>query len=804
MVDKEFAPLTTVCVRALNDKLYEKRKVGALEIERMVKEFTNQQQDQQIKAVLKILGDNFALSSNPNSRKGGLIGLAAAAIALGKESCRYVNELVKPVLACLRDADSQVRYYSCEALYNIVKVTRGSVLPFFNEIFDALSKLTSDPDQNVKSGTELLDRLIKDIVTESASFDLVSFVPLLRERIYNKNPYARQFLVSWIITLDAVPDINMLVLLPEFLDGLFEILGDSNQEIRKMCQSALREFLSSIKKSQSYVNYSHMANILIIHSENLQDDLISFTAITWLKEFVVLADRSMLPFVSGILRAILPRLVSNDIDTKSRKNVKEAAESLNVLLMDLIKEPDDTPTPNEENQSEEITDKVISVSQTGEVTSTGTEEVVETTGDKQKRVYKMTGNDMPSGPVQLDVQSVINVLCELVKHKEFETRIASLKWFKHLLLKVPNKTFRHMDLVFPELMNTLADIDQSDEAMLLALETLARITSHPITFSAIDLTCSKYPSVSVVPQNNRSNSSLTVKEGGSSSVNESESSSEGGGKVDQSNSNSSNETGSSSTNKYFMEFMVQLLDLFKTDRKILDKRGAFIIRHLCLLLTSDDIFRSLSEILVREVDVKFSCIMVQTLNTILLTSSELFELRNQLKDLHSKESCQLFCCLYRSWSHSPVATLALCYLSQNYTHACRLLPVFGDLEITVDFLNEIDKLIQLIESPIFAYLRLQLLDSSNSQDLIKSLYGLLMLLPQAEPFTLLRNRLNCIPNFQMAALAERTKNCDNSQQNDKTCDIDFDELLEHFKQVQIQHRHARRHHHGYKAGFTMS
>ena len=56
----------------------------------------------------------------------------------------YVNELVKPVIACFRDQDSRVRYYSCEALYNIVKVTRGSMLPFFNEIFDALSKVSQD------------------------------------------------------------------------------------------------------------------------------------------------------------------------------------------------------------------------------------------------------------------------------------------------------------------------------------------------------------------------------------------------------------------------------------------------------------------------------------------------------------------------------------------------------------------------------------------------------------------------------------------------------------------------------------
>ena len=37
-----------------------------------------------------------------------------------------------------------------------------------------------------------------------------------------------------IAVLDAVPDINMLVLLPEILDGLFRILGDQKLEIRKM------------------------------------------------------------------------------------------------------------------------------------------------------------------------------------------------------------------------------------------------------------------------------------------------------------------------------------------------------------------------------------------------------------------------------------------------------------------------------------------------------------------------------------------------------------------------------------------
>lgn len=35
-------------------------------------------------------------------------------------------------------------------------------------------------------------------MTESNKFDLVGFIPLLRERIYSNNQYARQFIISWV------------------------------------------------------------------------------------------------------------------------------------------------------------------------------------------------------------------------------------------------------------------------------------------------------------------------------------------------------------------------------------------------------------------------------------------------------------------------------------------------------------------------------------------------------------------------------------------------------------------------------
>ena len=56
-------------------------------------------------------------------------------------------------------------------------------------------------DLNVRNGAELLDRLLKDTVTENSSnekFDIIVLMQLLRERIYVKNSYVRQFLVSWV------------------------------------------------------------------------------------------------------------------------------------------------------------------------------------------------------------------------------------------------------------------------------------------------------------------------------------------------------------------------------------------------------------------------------------------------------------------------------------------------------------------------------------------------------------------------------------------------------------------------------
>ena len=70
-----------------------------------------------------------------------LVKICCLSVYYLQDATFYLSSLVPPVLSCFSDQDSRVRYYGCEALYNIAKVARGSILPYFNEIFDGLSKV---------------------------------------------------------------------------------------------------------------------------------------------------------------------------------------------------------------------------------------------------------------------------------------------------------------------------------------------------------------------------------------------------------------------------------------------------------------------------------------------------------------------------------------------------------------------------------------------------------------------------------------------------------------------------------------
>lgn len=647
----EIAGLDSNTMRNLTDKLYEKRKVGALEIEHQVKEMVVAGDKRRLTVTIEFLTETLVYSNNANHRKGGLIALAAVGIGLGSEVVKVLAELVLPILACFADQDSRVRYYACEAMYNVAKVARGRILMFFNELFDGLTKLASDPDSNVQNGSQLLDRLVKDIVAESRNFDIEKFIPLLNERITAQVPLVRKFLLGWIAVLDSVPDINLIAHLPKFFEGLFRMLSDKKEDIRTEANAVISEFLHSIKAGRvAVLDDGALINILTPFC-TASDEGTRLKAVQWLHELVKFGGQQVLPFVAVIVGGVLP-LISDDVPP-----IQEEATKANDALIALIRQ---------------------------------------------------SSMSFPIGDFLRNVSRQF-------KNAFAPTRMAALAWILLIHQKSPELLEAKLDDLFPALLQTLSD--PAEHVVRLDLEVMAKITQN---------------------------------------------------------------------DEYFGRLIESLIHLCSIDRSLLESRGSLIIRQLGMFIEPEKIYRQAARILEAEQDPEFANVMVETLNLILLTSSELGTLRLRLQQLSSSDpaSQDLFNSLYRCWSHNPAATFCLCLLAQSYEHAFALITCFANLELTVEFFISIDKLVQLLESPLFVSLRLQLLEPHAHPFLVKSLYGLLMLLPQSPAFELLKNRLACVQALS-TTLPTQIKINDSSP-------IDLQPLVQHFLQVQDRHRAARK------------
>jgi vacuole morphology and inheritance protein 14 len=309
---------------------------------------------------------------------------------------------------------------------------------------------------------------------------------------------------------------------------------------------------------------------------------------------------------------------------------------------------------------------------------------------------------------------------EMVNKADVPTKMACLKWIDMLMEKRKAHMNEHTKDILPVLLRTLSD--PNDAVVLLDLQVLSRIS---------------------LAHGTRGNSQDSTEEA------------------------------------QFKMVLNAILTVFAQDRQLLESRGSLIIRKLCVLLNAKTVYIRMAETLVsyeagvsdgQQADFEtllFISTMVQTLNLILLSAPELHSLRAILSNSIHRDGRKIatplatsdrdqsrghvFATLFHCWAHNPVATLSLCLLAEAYDLSFALVKRFSEMEdITVGFLLQIDKLVHLLESPIFVHLRLQLLDveAPHHAPLLKSIYGLLMCLPQGEAFRLLNERLQTVCNLR--------------------------------------------------------
>jgi hypothetical protein len=249
----------------LSHKRYERRRLAAMEVEKVVRNLVvpnnsntspSEENMDRARAILLMLSEDYIKSTNEDARKGGVVALAACAIAFkkGQEKDPFVMEskdliLASVIYAC-QDNSSRVRYYATESLFNVIKVLPILAVHHFIILLEILRSLCADVDTDVRSGAELLDKKLKEIVISaitSGSLSPDACVPIFSRFAHIRHKPTKKMTLSWLQEFtNKLIGAPLLQFIHFFLVDIFAIMADPNLSMRQLAFQFLNTTLSKL------------------------------------------------------------------------------------------------------------------------------------------------------------------------------------------------------------------------------------------------------------------------------------------------------------------------------------------------------------------------------------------------------------------------------------------------------------------------------------------------------------------------------------------------------------------------------
>lgn len=560
-----------------------------------------------------------------------------------------------------------------------------------------VSILELPPDQEGDGDKFIADNL--DALP--TAFSLPRFIPLLKERIWVINPFTRQFLVGWITLLDSIPDLELVACLPDFLGGLLKFLSDQNRDVHVATRNCLDKFLNEIKRI-SHVRKGISESKKSKDEEKPQDLSVDSGSMhagldegdefgsgdeeggseeDWIPgQDVQINYRAILEILTANLDSPLGTSACRLSPAPPRRTLTGNKEEDSLLeslrwivqFLDICPEEVLPFTPKIlAHMLPAMASGVESIRHAAGRVNTGLMDYVVSLSDDTEVAPGMSKLSLPTDRGEGNSSTRVSVS----SNRDSDPPSALAPQAKAASTTAvstggsPQQTQTDLDYAAAVSSLTLLFLNDYEATRVAALTWLIMLhrkaprkvlAFNDGTFPALLKTLSD-PSDAVVTKDLQLLSQISR----------------------------------NSEDDYFANFMVNLLQLFSTDRKLLETRGNLIIRQLCVSLSPERIYRTLADCIEKEEDIEFASIMVQNLNNNLITAPQLSELRKRLRNLETKVCSQhhlrnrglgphtytkqdgqiFFVALFRSWCYNAVATFSLCLLAQAYEQAYNLLQV---------------------------------------------------------------------------------------------------------------------------------
>mmetsp|Transcript_8313 Transcript_8313/g.12314 ORF Transcript_8313/g.12314 Transcript_8313/m.12314 type:complete len:1668 (+) Transcript_8313:74-5077(+) len=797
---------------SLAHKRYERRRLAAMEIEKVVRSLVQQNELDRVRAILLLLSDDYVRSANEDARKGGVVALAACAIGLKKadESNSDIVECKDLILASVvhscQDHSQRVRYYATESLFNVIKVIPALAVQHFFILFEILRSLYADVDHDVRSGAQLLDKKLKEVIimaTNNGSFAFETCVPLFTRFVYMTNKPTKRLTLTWLQEfVEKLVGSPILEFLHLFLGGVFDMLADVNAPIRQLALTFLDTVLPKLEvnsddlefevaSASSVADFDKIIQSLVTTMEH-PDPLVRKVAMYWMSRIVrahIDGDYPETPAdeTEGKLEAkragnanetgasisvrnsfphVLPGILLSIGDTYDaeqsnidnvylpNQSTRALADQTNLCLQNAIRQDGSVFVSHLDGFIVALREELDSLGGLGAKNAPAVERKpyrmdanadgtgIETAGWFRTSKNETSMNDEDNLISRLCALQWVTVLYENVVPDELKAEYAKkfISPIIHQLVASPP------DVIVFKSFEVLANITVPQESETKLTEARSKVEREGETKDANENSISGGLSLEFgQPVNVNVALALEV--------------------LDHPRRQFSRDR----------EVFAAIINLYSYHTHLLPDLPK-VVRHMCTLQPPEFVYLSFAVeldvfILKKKAqkhectrDLEFVSMFVQQISHVCFTSRETLEFRNSVLMNCIGENSQserderkrlLFSILLHSFAHNLTATLTLCLWGAAFHTASIVLHSLNRMEINLRFLLEVDMLVELLERPPFRHLHLRLLqgdeDSSvegSGSMLFRALKSLLMLLPQGNTFTTLKNRLTSAANFR--------------------------------------------------------
>ncbi len=664
------------------------------------------------------------------------------------ESDEIIFILIKSLLKIINNFEYKIIYDYIGKINNILKKEEKMVLRHFDEIFDAiltLKKLNTE-DVLIKSSISTLDKTLKNILKNYIT-------EITKEENVNNN------------------------------DIIF--INKDNKIILNNYEK--NNINNNIENNEKKINLFNLKNLLVSISLNISDKKFEVKKylIEWIMFFLSL-NFDILKFISEILYILFDMLNDNEISINCINEIKKSIDynyiyyyvynkdilkNIIINIISICNSNDNIPSKNYSLIWLELLLKKFKFFLNN--TNNLNEIPPFNLDDNERKIYILNKNEKKILINLIPYDIFPNILQVILTRKNYSDKDKNFENINNYFIEVIEKSFKF------KISDNIKEIKYYTDIIIKTLELSKNdIFNKKLILNWLKIIYNSYESINI--ENKNINNEVFndfnkfIKSFTKNLPDEEKELTEYIEFLIYIIHKNDNDL------KLFLILFIEKCEEDKNENNFLKKYGIKIIKIIVNNVDVMKFFEILSNHLITLKNFQFIFKFVNILNLFLLSENYLDVNNNQnnistIKEFkkilisYSKveisEKENIYLKIFRLFSFNPISLLIFTIYTEFYELSFNIILNLIYVELDKDYYKDLIKIVQLIETNSFNEIRMKLLNPLKNIYLVKTLYGILMLLPKGVAYNALSNRLKGIETLLEFEEENDDKNIINEENN---------------------------------------